>query len=72
MAFKIDPEFQSLIPPLTAEERAGLEESIAREGVRDPLVVWIEQDILLDGHNRHEIASRLGKAAPKRMRRRAA
>src|SRR5262245_4399923 len=58
---RIDPEFQSLIPPLTAEERAGLEESIAREGCRDPLVVWTETETLVDGHNRLEICRRLGK-----------
>lgn len=61
MAFKVDPEFKALIPPLTTDERAGLEESIAKEGVRDPLVVWTEQDVLLDGHNRYEIASKLGR-----------
>jgi phage N-6-adenine-methyltransferase len=57
----IDPEFKSLIPPLTPEERAGLEDSIAREGCRDPLVVWTDTGILLDGHHRHEICGRLGK-----------
>src|SRR5262245_2697707 len=58
---KIDPELQALIPPPTAEERAGLEESIAREGCRDPLVVWTETETLVDGHNRLEICRRLGK-----------
>jgi N6-adenosine-specific RNA methylase IME4 len=61
MAPKIDPEFAALIPPLTSEERAGLEDSITKEGCRDPLVVWIQEDILLDGHNRYEICDRLGK-----------
>ena len=53
---KIDPEFQSLIPPLTPEERAGLEESILQEGCRDALIVW--GDTLIDGHNRFEICTR--------------
>jgi DNA modification methylase len=57
-AIQIDPEFRSLIPPLSAEERAGLEEAIAREGCRDPLVVW--NGVLIDGHNRHEICTRRG------------
>jgi N6-adenosine-specific RNA methylase IME4 len=56
----IDPEFQALIPPLRPDERAQLEANIKLEGVRDPLVVWAEQDILLDGHNRHAIATALG------------
>lgn len=61
MPFTIDPEFQSLIPPLKPEERTELERSIEREGCRDPLVVWSGQDILLDGHNRYAICQKLGK-----------
>jgi len=53
MTIKIDPEFQKLIPPLSAEERDLLEQNILRDGCRDPLVVW--DGILLDGHNRLEI-----------------
>lgn len=52
----IDKEFQSLIPPLTAEEYAGLEESILSEGCRDALVMW--GDTLIDGHNRYEICTK--------------
>ncbi len=37
---RIDNEFRSLIPPLTAEEYAGLEQSIIQEGCRDSLVTW--------------------------------
>ena len=57
---KIDPEFQSLIPPLSDEERAQLEENILRDGIRDPLVIWKEQGILIDGHNRYDIAQKHG------------
>ena len=39
-------------------ERDGLESSIAADGCRDALVVW--GDILVDGHNRFEICTRLG------------
>ena len=52
---RIDDEFASLIPPLTAEELAQLEANILGEGCRDPLVAWAEEGILLDGHNRHRI-----------------
>ena len=52
----IDTEFKNLIPPLTAEEYAGLEESILQEGCRDVLIVW--GDTLIDGHNRFEICTR--------------
>lgn len=40
MQIIIDKEFQSLIPPLTAEEYEGLEKSILAEGCRDALIVW--------------------------------
>lgn len=55
----IDLEFQKLIPQLAKKERALLEESIATEGCRDPVVVW--QGLIADGHNRYEICTRLGK-----------
>lgn len=36
----IDEEFRDLIPPLSADERAQLEQNILANGCRDPLVVW--------------------------------
>lgn len=60
---QIDPEFKALIPPLSAQERDQLEANIvAYGGARDPLTVWLTDTgdcILLDGHNRHEICTRL-------------
>jgi len=52
----INTEFKNLIPPLTPEEYAGLEESIKKEGCRDSLVVW--NNTLIDGHNRYEICNK--------------
>jgi N6-adenosine-specific RNA methylase IME4 len=54
----IDPEFQALISPLAQDEFARLEQSIVDEGCRDPLVVWLEEGILLDGHNRLTICEK--------------
>jgi len=54
----IDREFKTLIPPLTEMEFAQLRQSILAEGVRDALVIW--NGILLDGHNRYEIAQDYG------------
>ncbi len=51
----IDPEFKALTPPLSTEERRQLEANLLAEGCRNPLVVWGDQGILLDGHNRLEI-----------------
>ncbi len=56
----MDEEFRRLVPPLTEEERLGLEENLLRDGCLDPLVVWAERRILLDGHNRKDICDRYG------------
>ena len=51
---KIDPEFQSQIPPLTDDEFKQLEENILKEGkLLSPLIVW--NSTLVDGHNRYAI-----------------
>ena len=51
---KIDPEFQSQIPPLTDDEFKQLEENILKEGkLISPLIVW--NNTLVDGHNRYTI-----------------
>lgn len=53
----VDRAFRRLIPPLAEDERAKLESSIVEAGkCRDPLVLW--NGILIDGHNRFEIATR--------------
>jgi len=57
---RIDAEFAALIPPLTDDERKQLEANLLADGCRDPLVVWQEQDILLDGHNRLRICREHG------------
>ena len=52
----IDPEFRDKIPHQTDAEFSGLREDILRDGyVRDPLTVWKEENILLDGHHRWDI-----------------
>ncbi len=51
----IDPEFQSLIPPPSPEERSQLENNLIAEGCRDALVLWAGHRILLDGHNRYSL-----------------
>ncbi len=54
----IDSEFKGIIEPLTDEEYRLLEANLCEWGCRDPLVVWAEHNILLDGHNRFEICSK--------------
>ncbi|GHT35000.1 hypothetical protein FACS189427_03390 [Planctomycetales bacterium] len=49
----IHPELETLLPRLTTEEFAGLEESILKDGCLSALVVW--NSTLIDGHHRYEI-----------------
>ena len=56
MQLTIKQEFKKLIPPLTFDEFKTLEANILNEGIRDPLTIW--GDVLLDGHNRYEIAQK--------------
>ena len=53
----VDSEFKELIPPLSFEELTQLSENIAKDGCRDPLVIW--NNTLVDGHNRYDICNRL-------------
>jgi hypothetical protein len=62
MTPKIDKEFHALIPPLQPEELAGLEAGLKKYGCLDALKVWEETGILLDGHNRLAICTRLNLA----------
>lgn len=57
----IDEEFKNLISRLSEDEYKQLEESILRDGCRDPLVIWAEKGILLDGHHRHAICTKHGR-----------
>lgn len=54
----VDQEFKKLIPPLSKEEYEQLEQNCLKDGIRESLVVWDNNGewILVDGHNRYEIA----------------
>ena len=57
MELKIDPEFESKIPPLTDDEYQLLEENIIADGViLNPLIIW--NGVIVDGHNRFHIAKK--------------
>jgi hypothetical protein len=57
---KIDYEFSTLNRPLWPDEDVAMEADIAGYGIRDALLVWEEEDILIDGHNRWRIAKKRG------------
>lgn len=61
---KVDSEFRKLIPALSAEEYAGLEADIVRDGrATVPIMVW--GNVLLDGHNRLAICKKHKLPQPK-------
>lgn len=52
----VDPEFKGLLDPLSAAELGQLEANIvADKRALDPVVIWKETRIVMDGHNRLDI-----------------
>jgi DNA modification methylase len=54
----INPELQSLIPPLTSLEYQQLTNNILSEGIREAILTW--DGTIVDGHNRYSIAQEFG------------
>ena len=54
----IDEEFGFLLPALDKETYAMLEGSLLEHGCLHPLILW--ENVLIDGHNRYEIALKHG------------
>ena len=54
----VDEEFRSILPVLSKEAYAMLEEGIVEQGCRDPLVLW--NGILIDGYTRYRICQEHG------------
>lgn len=60
-ALRIEKEFAGLCPPLDADERRLLRESLEAEGCREPIIVWANHDdTILDGHTRYGLCEELG------------
>lgn len=55
-------ELRMLIPPLKTEEYQQLEANLLKEGCREPLLYWFDDDtqqyVLIDGHNRYAICKK--------------
>lgn len=58
MRLTVDREFQALIPPLAPDEFARLEQDIVKNGCMSPIVLWGDENIILDGHNRYAICQK--------------
>jgi len=53
---KINNKFKELLPPLTEDQKAGLEQDILLHGCLEPLIIW--NDTLIDGHHRYDICQK--------------
>lgn len=49
-----DPELASFLPPLTPDEKAALAADIDANGYTDPIIVWLNHAVIVDGHNRFD------------------
>ena len=58
--FQIDADFAASMNCLSPEEASQLEANLLKEGCRDALVVWREENLLLDGHNRFDLCQKHG------------
>lgn len=55
----VDPRFRDALPNLTREEFKTLEDNIVADGaIKEPIVVWGDTGIILDGHHRYKIAKK--------------
>lgn len=55
---RINPTLAGLLRPLGADELAGLEADLLRDGCIDPIIVW--DGVLVDGHHRYRICQKHG------------
>lgn len=60
----VNPEFQNLLDEQSSVSYDELKKAIQRDGIRDPIVLWAEQNTVIDGHNRLKIAKELGIPCP--------
>jgi DNA modification methylase len=50
--------FERFLPRLTEEELERLEGSMVEEGCREPIIVWEEENSIVDGHNRYRLCKK--------------
>jgi len=58
---KIDTEFRDFLGALKPGELEKLEKDILENGLREPLLIWKETGILVDGHHRYDICKKHGR-----------
>jgi len=58
--FDISKDLEQFLPSTSEDEKAALRESLRSDGCLNPLTVWQERKVLVDGHNRYRICVELG------------
>jgi hypothetical protein len=59
--FRVDPELRDFMPPCSTDSDRELEDSIKTTGGPvDPITVWEEKKVIVDGHRRYRIAKKHG------------
>lgn len=53
---KTNPTLATFFRPLSDSEYKNLERNCIENGILDPVVVWQEEQVIVDGHNRYRIA----------------
>lgn len=53
----VNEELKNYLTQLSEEEYNTLKESILREGIRDPIIIWQETNDIVDGYNRYAICT---------------
>ena len=57
----IDPRFRDILPNLTVEEYKTLRANCRADGkINEPIILWGDTQIIVDGHNRYKIAKECG------------
>ncbi|GJM64837.1 ParB N-terminal domain-containing protein [Persicobacter diffluens] len=56
---QVSNDLRDWIKPLSDDQFLQLKENIALDGVREPLLIWKEKDLLVDGHHRFKIIQEL-------------
>lgn len=58
MKIIIDETIKNRLFKLREDELKQLEENILKEGLREPIVLWKDHNIIIDGHHRYEICKK--------------
>ena len=58
--FDISTELEKFLPETSEDEKKVLRESLKSDGCLNPLTIWKEEKILVDGHNRYRMCVDLG------------